>query len=1251
MPTQLPEPRNSKLLKQMALAERIERFHCSPKRVTNQMPKSAYSVAREQRRKAEREQVAREKAGQEPSPGVQPGPGGSVNWTPIGPSVISDFGRPVSGRVTSIVVGPGGNRVYTAADNGGIWFSGDGGATWAPLDDYVVSPNGAKHFPNADALSVGALAVKFGVTSANDEIYVGTGSPIGEAGIGVLHSTSGSAPGSWSLEATNLDDSILSAITIDPDNSAIVLAATFGGVFQRPTSGSAATWSQITSAAFTNPSNWATSLIIAGRGANKTYYVAFYGDNVYSSPDGVTWQALAGIAALGGRILLAVGESDPTAVYAFTGAGTLYRLNGNSFQVVNGTPPSSVLWPAAGQNNYARALAVDPGNGLTVYIAGEFCPGSGDLGLYKGILSGGPGNYNFGFTNVANPSADATYAGSGIHADGHALAFGLTALGTAHDPSNVWVGCDGGVFRSTLSGTNGSFKPQNLGLATTEIYYLAQRADTDAVVFAGTQDNGTVRSIGEPAFIEPIEGDGGGVAVDPNNPYNVMRQYLRASLQASSDGGLGFIGLNFPPITANTPAQTNAAATEFSNTGAFSPIATIPPGIAPTLAAFGTNRLWITTDWGNSWTTLPINTNPYTLANPDLNQDVIDGTPISAITFASATRIFASTSASIWRYDRVGPNWTRTVIDTSSLSNQRSITALAVDDPNAGSFYAALGPSVGIPHLYYFDGTVWTAAMPTTVIDARASAVVVDPSNPNSIYVGTDVGCYQGTRTGATSWTWQLFSQGLPESAVRDLKIFQTPAGGRILRAATFGRGLWEIMLSSATVYNPDIYVRADYCDSGRVTGGVRNSWIENLPDPTRKNFKVFHWMSPDIKVRRGSLSGLPVLSSPVSYLDFAANIGDYADSTTNIETADVTGPNRFFIEVHNRDIITPVPGAQVRVLLLLADAFAGPPALPANYARHINAGDAANWLKDPVTGKQDWYFADSVSPYRMLPGTLDVRNPQVVEFDVDLSSALPMLPSGHDHVCTAAFVTSTFPSEQITAASPSIDVATIQDKHVAQRNLHLVAPGTTPIGEGGERFRQHPEAVLLDFHNFHDEELVTDIVFDRATFPGHISVMLPKLPELAHPGVLDGFKIVAQKEGIIAGIRSLLGEALEHVGELLENLGEVMEKYGPLADTEPDEPKLTPRDRRTLRKLATLDRTLVYVADGGSPQSSLHGIRIPARSFITCAMVLQAPDNAVPGNQFAFHVFQRHGGKILGGSSYIVAVTKQRRGKRSRDG
>lgn len=70
-----------------------------------------------------------------------PGAPGSVNWTPLGPSVIEAGPWTESGRINAIAVGPGGTRIYAAAVNGGVWSSPDGGASWSPLDDYTMSPS------------------------------------------------------------------------------------------------------------------------------------------------------------------------------------------------------------------------------------------------------------------------------------------------------------------------------------------------------------------------------------------------------------------------------------------------------------------------------------------------------------------------------------------------------------------------------------------------------------------------------------------------------------------------------------------------------------------------------------------------------------------------------------------------------------------------------------------------------------------------------------------------------------------------------------------------------------------------------------------------------------------------------------------------------------------------------------------------------------------------------------------------------
>jgi len=412
-----------------------------------------------------------------------------------------------------------------------------------------------------------------------------------------------------------------------------------------------------------------------------------------------------------------------------------------------------------------------------------------------------------------------------------------------------------------------------------------------------------------------------------------------------------------------------------------------------------------------------------------LTQDQLDGTPIRTIAFPAAGLIFAATQNQVWRFDQMGSTWTCTPIPTTNLPSTLIITALAVEDPSAGSFYVTVGGG-GVDHVWYYDGKSWqSAGLSVSIVDAPAHAVAVDPASPKYVYVGIDVGCWRGTKFSEGNWARTLFSQGLPESTITDLGIHMQ---ARLLRAATHGRGVWEIRLDDTSGSDPDLYLRANYADSGRLQGGSRFPWVDGTQDPTVVGYRVSHAMSADNKVRRGSIGGLPTLSTPPHYLDFATNIGYQIDPTTRWETADATDPNRIFVQVHNRGL-TPVAGDQVWVLLLLADASAGLPALPANYATSINAADpSTTWLANSSCS-----FADATTPYRTLPGTLDVRTPQIVEFDVEFS--VLALPPGHNQVCAAAFVTSSLAAERLSSSSTDLDQLTMQDKHAVFRTLLLM--------------------------------------------------------------------------------------------------------------------------------------------------------------------------------------------------------------------
>jgi hypothetical protein len=62
--------------------------------------------------------------------------------------------------------------------------------------------------------------------------------------------------------------------------------------------------------------------------------------------------------------------------------------------------------------------------------------------------------------------------------------------------------------------------------------------------------------------------------------------------------------------------------------------------------------------------------------------------------------------------------------------------------------------------------------------------------SPNNVYVGADIGVWHSADGGLN---WEPFENGLPDAPVFDLQIHPTQ---RLLRAATHGRGVYEIPLA-----------------------------------------------------------------------------------------------------------------------------------------------------------------------------------------------------------------------------------------------------------------------------------------------------------------------------------------------------------------------------------------------------------------------------------------------------------------------
>lgn len=98
-------------------------------------------------------------------------------WVPIGPAVVrrgqaNDRPR-VTGRIRDLAVHPLGVRAYAATGQGGLWYTGDGGATWDPVGGWSVF--GATRGGDNFAQSCGCVLVDFGAAVDTDFVMVGTG--------------------------------------------------------------------------------------------------------------------------------------------------------------------------------------------------------------------------------------------------------------------------------------------------------------------------------------------------------------------------------------------------------------------------------------------------------------------------------------------------------------------------------------------------------------------------------------------------------------------------------------------------------------------------------------------------------------------------------------------------------------------------------------------------------------------------------------------------------------------------------------------------------------------------------------------------------------------------------------------------------------------------------------------------------------------------------------------------------------------
>ncbi|MCB9250221.1 MAG: hypothetical protein H6613_17560 [Ignavibacteriales bacterium] len=220
---------------------------------------------------------------------------------------------------------------------------------------------------------------------------------------------------------------------------------------------------------------------------------------------------------------------------------------------------------------------------------------------------------------------------------------------------------------------------------------------------------------------------------------------------------------------------------------------TIHPNNSSTIiAAFDT--VWKSTDRGNSWTAI--------------SQELSDVQILRSLAIAPSNSnvLYAADQTHMWKTtDGGATNWTAVTLPT--LNN--SITYIAVHPTDQNTLWFTVGGFTNGQKVYQSSngGASWTNISGTLPnLPIKMSIVhYKKATDRNVLFVSTDLGVYvseQALPTNALAKAnvsdWSQYNTGLPNVVVSELEIYYAPTGPDKLRAATFGRGLWETDIDAA---------------------------------------------------------------------------------------------------------------------------------------------------------------------------------------------------------------------------------------------------------------------------------------------------------------------------------------------------------------------------------------------------------------------------------------------------------------------
>jgi hypothetical protein len=266
------------------------------------------------------------------------------------------------------------------------------------------------------------------------------------------------------------------------------------------------------------------------------------------------------------------------------------------------------------------------------------------------------------------------------------------------------------------------------------------------------------------------------------------------------------------------------------------------------------NRIWRSTNGGDSWEPLPTTTTDGSIWANDgftISAIAVSASNSSTLMVAKATLVNNSTVRNIFRTTNGGTTW---VNAATGLPSNKGVNSLEIDPKNPSIAYASLAGTTGVSVYQTVDGGALWSPRGTGLTAFSAQVLRVDPTDSNVLYCGTDVGVYRSSNQGAS---WERFGTGLPSSSVHDIQILDDAS---ILRVATHGRGIWELQVP-ASGNTPPAAIISNPTASMTVSKGATLNFSGSISDADFGDSVTGTWTFPDTWETVAAASGISNVS------------------------------------------------------------------------------------------------------------------------------------------------------------------------------------------------------------------------------------------------------------------------------------------------------------------------------------------------------------------------------------------------------